>query len=433
MTIALIVVEILCIVGLPVPIVWLTRKNKILGIIGAIACCYIVGFAFSTLGLFQLIDPDKQVVDFDEVHSLTETIAYVLVALSIPLILFSIDLRAVKKLTKGTIIGYALCIVAVLIVAVAMFFITLSFFPSAHLSSMIVGLYTGGTPNLNAIGLYIGNVMGIDKSGIASVTTAANVSDTIVGGIYFLLLISVAPKFYRLVLNRKKKPLQNPVASEMESEAASSEEVNAENPESEVQKPPVEEKHDDYKFGFSIKDKKSVLKLLGAFGLAVGCLGVGAVLELIFDSRHGVGNNLLYILLSVSVLGVAFSFIKPIREIKGQYTLGMYLILMFSLALSMSIDWTVFLTDILPTLAFFACAQVAVIFLHMLLCLIFRIDGDTAIITSTAGVYGPPFIAPVAKASNRPDLIAPGVICGAVGLAIGTLLGVGMGHLFLLI
>lgn len=402
MTTVLTVFSILIIVGLPVPIVMLTRKSKILGAIGAIACCYIVGFAFSTIGLSG--------TSYDK--GLTTTIAYVLVALSIPLILFSIDLRAVKKLTKGTIIGYSLCIVAVIIVAVAMFFITLSFFPSVNLSSMIIGLYTGGTPNLNAIGA----AMGAESN----VLSAANVSDTVVGGIYFLLLISVAPKFYRLVLNRKKKPLQTPVATQMEG--------------SEAKEQPVlqnTEKHDDYKFGFSIKDKKSVFKLLGAFGLAVGCLGVGALLEFLIEGT--VGENLLYILLSVSVLGVALSFIKPIRQIKGQYTLGMYLILMFSLALSMSIDWSIFLTDILPTLAFFVCAQIAVILLHMLLCFIFRVDGDTAIITSTAGIYGPPFIAPVAKASGRQDLIAPGVICGAVGLAIGTLLGLGVGQLLLLV
>lgn len=396
MTTVLTVFSIIIILGLPVPIVLLTRKSKILGAIGAIACCYIVGFAFSTIGLSG--------TSYDK--GLTSNIAYVLVALSIPLILFSIDLRAVKKLTKGTVIGYSLCIVSVIIVAVAMFFITFSFFPSVNLSAMIIGLYTGGTPNLNAIGA----AMGAESN----VLSAANVSDTVVGGIYFLLLISVAPKFYRLILNRKKKPLQTPVATQM----TAAEEVEV-------------EKHDDYKFGISIRDKKSILKLLGAFGLAVGCIGVGILFEFIIEGTFA--ENFLYILLAVSVLGVAFSFIKPIREIKGQYTLGMYLILMFSLALSMSIDWSIFLTDILPTLAFFACAQVAVILLHMLLCFIFRVDGDTAIITSTAGVYGPPFIAPVAKAANRQDLIAPGVICGAVGLAIGTLLGLGVGQLLLLV
>ena len=409
MTIALTIIAILCIVGLPVPIVILTRKSKILGAIGAIACCYIVGFAFSTLGLFRLADPDKTVVDFDQVQNLTSNIAYVLVALSIPLILFSIDLRAVKKLTKGTIIGYSLCIVSVIIVAVAMFFITLSFFPSSKLSAMIIGLYTGGTPNLTAIG-------GMLSAG-DDVIMAANVSDTLVGGIYFLFLISIAPKVYRCILNRKKRPLQTPVATTMEV-------AETDITESAVAK-------DDYKFGFSIKDKKSVLKLLGAFGLAVGCIGIGILFEVIIEGTFA--ENFLYILLSVSVLGVALSFINPIRNIKGQYTLGMYLILMFSLALSMSIDWTVFLRNILPTMAFFACAQIAVVLLHLLLCKIFRVDGDTALITSTAGIYGPPFIAPVAKATNRADLIAPGVICGAVGLAIGTLLGWGVGEILMLV
>ncbi|MCH5171251.1 MAG: DUF819 family protein [Erysipelotrichales bacterium] len=393
MNIVLNILAILCIFGLPFPIVYLTRRNKIIGAIGAIACCYIVGFIFSTIGLTgKTYDKDT-----------TTTIAYVLVALSIPLILFSIDLRSVKRLTKGTIIGYSLCIVSVIAVSCATFFITNKFFPNipgAKLSAMIVGLYTGGTPNMNAIGA----AMKTD----GDILSAANVADTVIGGIYFLLLISIAPKVYRFILNSRRKK-QNV-------EVSTKEEML------------TEEKKDDYTFGF--KDKKSIFSLIGSFALAVGCVGIGALLEFIVEGT--IGNNLLFILLSVSILGVVFSFIKPIRQIKGQYTLGMYLILMFSLALSMSIDWSVFISDILPIFAFFACAQVGVILLHILLCKIFRVDGDTAIITSTAGVYGPPFIAPVAKAANRQDLIAPGVICGALGLAIGTLLGIGMGQIFLL-
>lgn len=402
MTTALTVLAIFFILGLPIPIVWLTRRNKILGAIGAIACCYIVGFVCSTLGLTG--------TTYDK--GLTTTIAYVLVALSIPLILFSIDLREVKKLTRGTAVGYSLCIVSAVVVAVAMFFITLKFFPSAQLSAMVIGLYTGGTPNLNAIGAAMG--------ASTEVISAANVSDTIVGGIYFLLLISIAPRIYRSLLNKRKKAEPMPEAT-FKTEAASVEDVP----------PAEEEKKDDFTFG--IKGKKEVFKLIGSFFLAVACLGVGAVLELLIDKDHGVGNNMIYILLSVSVLGVGLSFIKPIRDIKGQYTLGMYLILMFSLALSMSIDWSVFLSDILPTLAFFACAQVCTILVHVLLCKIFRVDGDTALITSTAGIYGPPFIAPAAKAAGRSDLIAPGVICGALGLAVGTLLGFGVGQLLLLV
>lgn len=397
MNTALTVIAVAVILLLPVLMVWLTRKFKIFGAIGAIALCYICGFAFSTIGLSG--------VSYDK--GMTESIAYVMVALSIPLILFSIDLRSVKSLAKSVVIGYSLCIISSVIVAIVMFFVCRTLLPdAAKLSAMSVGLYTGGTPNMNAIGAAF-------DAGDSLI--AANVSDSLVGGIYFLLLISVAPKVYNLFLGKGKTPV--PALEENQPHKMDETATNG-------------KKTDDYTFGFSIKDKKSVLKLIGALLLAVGCIGVGALLEFLIEGT--VASNLLYILLSVSVLGVAFSFIRPIREIKGQYTLGMYLILMFSLALSMSIDWSAFLNDILPTLAFFAVAQISNILLHLLMCKIFKIDGPTSIITSTAGVYGPPFIAPVAKSLNRPDMIAPGVICAAVGLAIGTFLGCGVGYLLLL-
>lgn len=417
------VIAVVCIFTLPVFIVWLTRKFKIFGAIGAIAICYIVGFAFSTIGLSG--------VDYDK--GLISTVAYVLVALSIPLVLFGIDLRSVKTLAKKTVVGYVLCIVSAIVVAVIMFFVTRLFMDgTAKLAAMTVGLYTGGTPNLNAIGsgLQAGN----------NVIAAANVSDSLVGGIYFLLLISVVPKIYSKLLTRKSKKAaaagtavegDNAAAETVEAEENASESSEAGNAVNAVTENQLNEKKDDYSFGISIKDKKAVLKLLGAFGLAVACLGVGALLEFLIEGT--VGSNLLYILLSVSIGGVALSFITPIREIKGQYSLGMYMILFFSIALAMSIDWRVFLSDILPTLAFFAVAQISVIVVHIILCAIFRVDGDTALITSTAGVYGPPFIAPVAKACNRQDLIAPGIICASLGLAIGTVLGYGLGYLFLLI
>ncbi len=400
------IIAIIVVFFLPVGIVALTRKSKILATLGAIALCYITGFILSSLGYLAL-PYDKEII---------ETIAYVLVALSIPLILFSIDLKQVKSLARNTIVGFVLCIVSVLIVSVVMYVITKASNENAHsIFSMIIGLYTGGTPNLNAIGALF-------NAG-SDVISAANVSDTIVGGIYFLFLISpLAGKLYSKVLDRKNKVVEQKQESEQgESEKESlGEEVVVSQTAS-----------NDYKFGFSIKDKKSVLKLIGTFFLAVACLGVGAVLELLIEGT--VGSNLLYILLSVSILGIVLSFIKPVREVKGSYTLGMYLILMFSLALSMSIDWSVFLSGVLPTMLLFAISQVIVIALHLLLCWLFKIDSGSAIITSTAGVYGPPFIAPVAKAASRKDLIAPGVICGALGLAIGTILGYGVGLLLLLL
>ena len=137
------IIAILVIFLLPIGVVSLTRKSKILNTIGAIALCYIVGFIFSSLGYW--------VLPYDK--GLTETIAYVLVALSIPLILFSINLKQVKSLTRNVVVGFSLCIVSVITVSVIMYLVMRSYNENSHsIFSMIVGLYTGGTPNLNAIG-----------------------------------------------------------------------------------------------------------------------------------------------------------------------------------------------------------------------------------------------------------------------------------------
>lgn len=105
------------------------------------------------------------------------------------------------------------------------------------------------------------------------------------------------------------------------------------------------------------------------------------------------------------------------------------MLLIFSLGLSMSLDLSVLVNEILPILFFFAATQTACILLHLVLCKIFKIDSGTAIITSTAGIYGPPFIAPVANAAGDKKLIAPGIICAAVGLALGNFIGLAVGAL----
>ena len=177
------------------------------------------------------------------------------------------------------------------------------------------------------------------------------------------------------------------------------------------------------------RSKKSVWRLVGVIGLAIACFGAGVGLELIINKNL---SGSLFILITVSILGIAFSFVRPVRETKGSYQVGQYLILSFSIALSMSMDMSKLVSDLLPTMLLFACLQISGILLHLVLCKIFRIDSDTALITSTAGVYGPPFITPVANAAKRNDLIAPGIICATFGLAIGNFIGIGVGQLFLL-
>ena len=393
----------------PALILWLTKKVKFLGFIGAIALCYALGIAISVIP----IPIDK---------STTEMIASIFVAIAIPLILFGFDLASVKYLAKQTIVSFALVICSATVVSVVAFFIAdaAGFSNASQLSGMTTGLYTGGTPNLVAIGSSL-----LSSENKESVIAAAQLSDFFVGGVYFLLILTVIKPIYRKILGEKPQKPTTIVTDEVDAEQNASV-ATVDNKTNLVESATEQNTAAEYDYKSIPRDKKSIGKLIGVIALAIGCLAVGAGLEILINGNL---NGSLYIILAVSILGLAFSFVKPIRRVKGSYQIGQYLILIFSLGLSMSIDIYKLAVEILPTLLFFACSQVAVILIHLILCKIFKIDAGTALITSTAGIYGPPFIAPVANAYGDRELIAPGIICGTLGLAIGTLLGLGIGSL----
>lgn len=402
------VIAIILMFGLPIPLLILTKKVKFFNTIGAIALCYVAGFLISLIP-----------VDYDK--NLTQTVASVLVAVAIPLVLFSFDMTSLKNLAKKTVISFVLVIVSTVAISCAGFFVAnaVGLQNANQLAGMTCGLYIGGTPNLIAIG----NAL-LSSDNKASVIAAANTSDFFVGGVYFLLILTVIRPVYKKILGSKKvKPI---ITEELPANETDGDAITADGEATEIKT----ETQTEYDYKSIPRDKKSIGKLIGAIALAIGCLAVGAGLEILINGNM---DGSLFIMITVSVLGIAFSFVKPIRNVKGSYQIGQYLILIFSIGLSMSIDLKMLAKEILPTLAFFACIQIGSILLHLLLCKIFKIDGGTALITSTAGIYGPPFIAPVANAYGERELIAPGIICGTFGLAIGNLIGIGIGALLALI
>ena len=126
---------------------------------------------------------------------------------------------------------------------------------------------------------------------------------------------------------------------------------------------------------------------------------------------------------------LALSFVKSVREVRENAAAGHYLILVFSFALASSLDLTTLRGGLLHTAALLGAVTVCSFFLHALLCRVFRIDADCAIVTMTAGLYGPAFIPAVTKQLRNDELTAPGLICGALGYAVGTLLGAGIFYL----
>jgi len=387
-----VILELLIILVFPAVILWLTSRIPLLQNIGAIALCYLCGFLFSLMPM-----------PYDK--NISRLAASVIVAVAIPLMLFGFDPGKVRFLAKDMIKGFSLQIAAVIACTsvIAVIAGRTGFVYAPQLAGMATGLYTGGTPNLIAVGSAL-----LPDSASAEVITAANAADLIVGGIFFFLALTVLRPVYRRFPGEKKR-----LPGTEQGRVPACQDIAATN---------------EYDYQSIPKDRRSILRLIAVFLLAAVFLAAGAGLELLINGNL---DGSLYIIITVSVLGTAGSFIRPVRETKGSYQVGQYMTLMFSLGLSMSIDFSTLVSTIMPILLFLGCVQTACVLVHLLLCKIFRIDGGTALITNIAGMYGPPFISPVAEAFGRRELISPGIICAVVGLVIGNFLGIGIGSILL--
>lgn len=361
----------------PRAMVLLSKKVRILGMLGPVFLCYAAGI------LLSLVIPEKGIaMDLSEI----------LVPIAIPLILFSADLSGVRRLAKPMLNSFILVAIAVSLVASVSYLIYRNLIPDAYkYAGMIIGLYTGGTPNLMAIGA----ALSVSDSHIV----LANAADVVVGGTYFLMLISFMPRLARKFL----KPF-------VKSEAARTDEGYIEN----LEKSFVPEKEP-----FSLK---RILRHVPVVLLGILSLAIAAGLALLITGKLDV----VIIMLVVTTCGIGFSFIKKVRSAPGSYTVGQYLILMFSFGIGISFRFDTLNREALLLLAMFATAQFGSLLVHLLLSRIFKIDADTSLITSTAGIYGPAFIVPVAEALENREVVLPGLICGILGYAIGNYLGIGI-------
>lgn len=356
------VIEIIFYFITPLLITKGVRSSKKLEFLSPILLCYLVGMV---LGNQSLVPIDKQ---------LALSLAEVAVPIAIPLILFSTDIKRWLKLARKTVLSFVLVAISAIVSAVlaALLF---SWVPEYwKISGMLVGVYTGGTPNLMAIGL------GLRVREETLILT--NTADAIMGGLYFLFLITGAKWLISKVLQPFSSPFAEPAL------AATAEEGSK------------------VELGFAV-----LLSLI--------CVGISVGLSLLLTG----GFDVSIIMLILTTLGVAASFHRRIREIKGTYEAGQYFILVFSLTLGTNINFQEILSSSSGIFLYTAFVMTTAIMIHLILAWIFRIDTDTMIITSTAGIFGPAFIGPVAERLQNREVIVPGLTCGLVGYAIGNYLG----------
>ncbi len=382
---------VLLILLVPAAMIRLAEKVSFFGKLGSVFLSYAAGILLS----FPLKAMGAGL-------SLASDLSSVLVCIAMPLILFSTDLPGLKKLAKPMLGSFGLNAIAVLISACGAFFLFSAIVPNADkLCAMLIGTYTGGTPNMFAIG----HALGASSEQMLLVQT----SDMIAGGIYFFLLLSVLPGILRRFMPEYKTAAQSPTGTVSQSV-------------------------------YGRKSGKPGLKsYVFSTSLALVCAAAAMGICILIPSKYGnsglakLGEHTAIIMLLVTTFGIALSFNKKVRQNEGSYLSGQYCILMFSVAMGMCFDVAAISGSALLIFLALMAIQFGTVIIHFVLAALFRIDYHTAMITSTAGVFGPAFIIPVANSLKNDEIILPGILCGILGYAVGNYLGIGFGQLLALL
>jgi len=67
---------------------------------------------------------------------------------------------------------------------------------------------------------------------------------------------------------------------------------------------------------------------------------------------------------------------------------------------------------------------VGIVGLHYLLAILFRIDSDSFILSSTAATMGPPFVVQMASSIKNQELLPVAISLSILGLGLGNYIGI---------
>ncbi len=378
--------QILFLLLFPLAAIFLAGRVKVFSWIGPVVLCY-------AGGVLLALTPDAV---FTADAKLSDTIASVVVPLGIPLLLFSTDFPGWFRYAGGAVLSFGLAIVSVLVSSTAAFYFLGDTVPgAADISGMLVGVYTGGTPNMAAIG----KALEVPENTYLLIQTA----DVLIGGVYLLFLLSIAHRVALLFLRPFTAPADDGDAADvLDSEDMAGLEWR--------DIPPI-------LLGAGL----SVLVVVLSAAVAVGLVLVaGYTLD---DLGESIQPLIPPLFLGITTFAIAASFLPAVRSLRGSYESGEYLILIFCVAMgSMVQPGSLFDTggDIIVYCLFVMGGSIV---LHYFLGWLFRVDADTLIITSTAALYGPPFIPPVCEAIRNRRVLVSGLTTGLVGYAVGNYLG----------
>jgi uncharacterized membrane protein len=349
---------------------------------GAVALAYILGII---LGNVRLITPDLKPIQ-DQISSVS-------IALALPLLLFSINIRQWSRLALKTGLSLLLGIVSVmLIIAVTHYLLKERITDSWKVSGLMVGVYVGATANMAAIHKAL--------NGDPQTFILVNAYDILICIPYFFFLITGAQKLVGKIL-----PPFRPMNSRVR----------------------LENEVDDFDGWDSFRGihrKKIMGPLLLALLLSAAVVGISFYLKEFFSADFQTAG----MIICITGLSILLSLVPAVNKIPKTFPAGMYLIVIFCIVVGSMADFSMFTTRSLYLALFVAIVVFGSFVFQVLFSKIFGIDTDTTIIASTAFIFSAPFVPTVANALRNKEIILSGITMGIIGYATGNFLGITLAY-----
>ena len=349
------------------------EKSKIGSKLSAVVIAIVGAFILSNLSIIPTEAPA-----YDMVWSY-------LVPLAIPLLLFKANLRRIIKEAGPTLIAFFFGAVGTIIGTIISFAIFNLGDEGWKLAGIFCSTYIGGSMN------YVATAAAL-KLNAGDLLTAGVAADNLVMAAYFIVLFAlpsaaILKKMYSTKHDEKANLIEDDITLE-------------------AQKKP---------------DLFNMAKAL-ALGFAICAVGFG-----LSDLINIQGSGILIITAIVVILATVFP--KQIGTIEGADQIGALLMQVFFVVIGASANIYVVL-KVGPILFLFAAV---ILLVHLMFILaagkLFKLDLAEIVIASNANMGGPTTAAAMAVARKWKDLVIPAVLCGTLGYAIATFIGVAIGNL----
>ncbi len=328
-------------------------------------------------------------IQYFKIYHLQDLLTTLSIALALPLLLFSLDVRSWFKVAGKTFLSLFLGLVSVIVpILVGFFLFRDQIDESWKVAGMMTGVYSGGTPNLAAI------QKALDVNTLTYILT--HTYDLMIGVLFLLFVMTIGQKVLLRFLPAYKK--SGIALKELEFDT----DLNRKKP------------------FFDPVKKRYLLPNLAAIGVALVIVGISAGLGELFDRQY----QMLITILGITTFSILASLIRKINQIEKTFDYGMYFILIFSVVVSSMADLRLFSTSHIQIFYWVFLVYAGSLIIHVALAALFKIDADNVIIVSTALTCSPPFVPVVAGALHNKEIIISGLTVGIIGYAIGNYMGI---------